>query len=74
MLIGYAEPEHRERKKKLKEIFIDSKVPADSRGKVWLCAIGSRVLWAAGVRRCADFLVDRDTKELLKLELKQKEK
>lgn len=32
------------------------------------------MLWAAGVRRCAEFLVDRDTKELFKLELKQKEK
>lgn len=74
MIIGYAEPEHRELKKKLKEILIEAKVPADSRGEVWLCVIGNRVLWAAGVRRCADFTVDRDTTELLKLELKQKEK
>lgn len=74
MIIGYSQPEHREQRKKLKELFIEAKVPADSRSSVWLCAIGSRVLWAAGVRRCADFTVDRDTTELLKLELKQKEK
>ena len=74
MIIGYAEPEHSARRKKLKEIFIDSKIPSDSRDGVWLCAIGSRVLWAAGVRRCEEFLVDKDTKKLLRLELKQKEK
>lgn len=74
MIIGYAEPQHREKRKKIKEIFIDSKIPAEKRPEVWLCAIGNRVLWAAGVRRCAEFLVDRDTKELFKLELKQKEK
>ena len=71
---GYAEPQHREKRKKIKEIFIDSKLPAEKRPEIWLCAIGNRVLWAAGVRRCAEFLVDRDTKELFKLELKQKEK
>ena len=53
---------------------LDSKIPAEKRPEIWLCAIGNRVLWAAGVRRCAEFLVDRDTKELFKLELKQKEK
>ena len=74
MIIGYAEPQHREKRKKIKEIFIDSKLPAEKRPEIWLCAIGNRVLWAAGVRRCAEFLVDRDTKELFKLELKQKEK
>lgn len=73
MIIGYAQPEHTEHRKKIKEIFIDSKVPAKDRDKVWLCAVGKRILWAAGVRRCADFLVDRDTSQLLKLELKQKE-
>lgn len=73
MIIGYAQSEHTEHRKKIKEIFIDSKVPAKDRDKVWLCAVGKRILWAAGVRRCADFLVDRDTSQLLKLELKQKE-
>ena len=73
MIIGYAQPEHTEYRKKIKEIFINSKVPAQDRDKVWLCAIGKRILWAAGVRRCADFPVDRDTSQLLKLELKQKE-
>lgn len=69
MVIGYAGAERREMKKKLKEIFIDAKVPAAERDLVWLCTIGSRVLWAAGVRRCAEFLVDADTTELFRLEL-----
>ena len=73
MVIGYHEPEHRAYTKKLKEIFIDSKVPADQRDSVWLCAIGSRILWAAGIRRCAEFLVDKDTKTLLKLESVQEQ-
>ena len=74
MVIGYHEPEHRAYTKKLKEIFIDSKVPADQRDGVWLCAIGGRVLWAAGVRRCAEFLVDKDTRTLLKLESVQEQR
>ncbi len=69
MVTGYHEPEHTAFTKKLKEVFIESKIPAQKREEVWLCAIGSRVLWAAGVRRCAEFLVDKDTKALLKLEL-----
>ena len=69
MVIGYAGAERRELKKKLKEIFIDAKVPAAERDLLWLCTIGSRVLWAAGVRRCAEFLVDADTTELFRLEL-----
>lgn len=74
MVIGYHEPEHRAYTKKLKEIFIDSKIPADQRDSVWLCAIGSRILWAAGIRRCAEFLVDKDTKTLLKLESVQEQR
>lgn len=74
MVTGYHEPEHRAYTKKLKEIFIDSKIPADKRDSVLLCAIGSRILWAAGVRRCAEFLVDKDTGTILKLELVQEQR
>ena len=35
MIIGYAEPQHREKRKKIKEIFIDSKLPAEKRPEIW---------------------------------------
>lgn len=55
--------------KKLKEVFIDAKIPMQDRPKVPLLTAKGEILWAAGVRRSALFPVIRSTKTVLKLEM-----
>ena len=40
-------------KKKLKEFFIDSKIPSNARAKILLVATGKQVLWVTGMRQGA---------------------
>lgn len=62
--------DHAGHKKKLKELFIDAKIPAESRDAVWLFTVGSMVLWAVGVRGTAWFWADEATTQLIRLEVK----
>ncbi len=51
--------------KKLKELFIDRKIPSDRRGKVPLVASGQEVLWAAGVAASSKIALDENTRRVL---------
>lgn len=67
----YIVPLGMEGKKKLKELFIDCKVPKDERDMIPVVAAGSEILWVAGYKISNNYKIDKNTKKLLKLELKQ---
>ncbi|CAG1065574.1 bifunctional protein TilS/HprT [uncultured bacterium] len=53
--------------RKLKEIFIDSKVPLAARKRTPVVTVGEDVLWLAGLRQSALFSVTKGTGRVLKL-------
>lgn len=55
--------------KKLKEYFIDKKIPRDAREKIPLVACGNEVVWIIGYRTSDKFKVTDNTKSVLKLEI-----
>jgi tRNA(Ile)-lysidine synthase len=57
--------------KKLKDIFIEKKVPRPLRAKVPVLSTGRGILWAAGVRRSELCKVKKGTVRVLKLEFRE---
>ena len=55
--------------KKLKEFFIDSKIPRDLRDEIPVIAIGNEVVWVAGFKISDKFKLTENTKSVLKLEI-----
>ena len=60
--------------KKLKDIFIDDKIPANERGNIPVLQCGDHVLWAAGVRRSVLFLPDEKSEEIIFVRLEGEQK
>lgn len=56
--------------KKLKDIFIDRKVPLDVRRRIPLLFAGQALLWVAGMQRSDAALVSADTRDVLRVELR----
>lgn len=53
-------------KKKLSRVFIDSKIPASERGRIWVLAEGSHILWVPSIGRCSAYYYVTDmTREIL---------
>jgi len=61
-----------ERKKKLKNFFIDEKVPVYKRHSVPVVTDSSRIVWVAGKRLDNRFKVTEKTESILKLEIQEK--
>ncbi|QSZ27222.1 tRNA lysidine(34) synthetase TilS [Aceticella autotrophica] len=59
--------------KKLKEFFIDEKVPKEMRDNVPILAIGNVVLWVVGYRMSDTYKIDDDTKKILVIKYIKKE-
>lgn len=55
--------------KKLKDIFIDARVPRAERVNIPLVESGGKLIWAAGLRQAEEFKVTRSTKKILKITL-----
>ena len=55
--------------KKLKEYFIEEKIPADCRKSIWLLARDAHVLWVVGGRMSADYRVDPHTDKILEVQM-----
>ena len=55
--------------KKLKDLFIDEKVPLEERRRIPLLLAGERIVWVAGIRRAEGYRVREDTERVLKVEL-----
>ncbi len=58
-------------KKKIKDLFIDLKIPKEQRDEVLLLADGNEIVWIIGHRINYNFRVTKDTKEIVKLEYKK---
>lgn len=61
-------------KKKLKDYFIDLKIPRDCRDRIWLLAEGNHVLWIPGLRISEAAKVCDETKKVLKIQLEEENK
>ena len=58
-----------EYQKKLKEYFVNEKIPAAKRDAIWLLATGSEILWVAGGRIGAGCKVGENTEKILEVRL-----
>lgn len=56
-------------KKKLKEYFVEEKIPRDKRDAMWLLTEGSHVIWVVGRRISADYKIDSNTKKILEVQM-----
>ena len=57
--------------RKLKDVFIDEKVPLDARRRTPVVLSGPVVIWAAGIRHSDEFRVGKKTRKALKLEFRR---
>ena len=56
------------RRKTIKNLFIDEKVPCRERDRIPLLAQGSHILWVAGGRICESCKINADTRQILQVE------
>lgn len=56
-------------KKKLKEYFIEEKIPREQRECTWLLTEGAHVLWVVGGRISADYKIEANTKRILEVQM-----
>ena len=55
--------------KKLKELFIDEKLPLEERRRIPVVVADGRIIWVAGMRQSEEFRVRDDTRKVLRIEL-----
>lgn len=65
--------DHTGKKKLLKAFFIDEKIPAEERDKIWLVAEGSHILWIVGYRISAEYKTKSSTTKVLKVTVRRNE-
>lgn len=58
-------------RKKLKDYFIDEKIPRDQRDQIWLLADGSHILWVIGYRISSMAKITQETKKVLKIQVEE---
>jgi len=56
-------------RKRLKEYFVNEKIPSDKRDEMLLLTKEDKVLWVIGGRISADTKIDRNTKRILKVQI-----
>lgn len=57
--------------KKLKDYFIDAKIPREERSRILLLADGSEILWIVGWRVSEKYKVTKDTEQVLLVQIKE---
>ena len=57
-------------RKKLKDYFIDCKIPRRERDRITLLAEGSHILWAVGLRISGYYKITSQTKRVLEVHVK----
>ena len=64
-------PAGRGGRKKIKDLWIDEKIPREQR-EVWpLVALGEEILWAPGLRSSVSFLADGQTTRFLQIRIRR---
>lgn len=58
--------------KKLKDIFIDEKIPRDKRDSLPIFTDGREIIWVAGIRRSSLYTVKSSTKNIIKIMIEEK--
>lgn len=58
-------------RKKIKDLFIDEKIPRAERENYPLIAMREEILWVPGLRSAADYLPDEQTKRVLRIEIRR---
>ena len=56
------------RTQKLKQYFINEKIPRDERERIWLAADGSHIMWVIGYRQNQMYQITDKTKRILEME------
>ena len=59
--------------KKLKDIFMDLKVPKSIRDDIPIICVGEEIAWIVGYRISDKFKVDKTTNKILKIKLESEE-
>ncbi|EYE87926.1 tRNA(Ile)-lysidine synthetase [Fervidicella metallireducens AeB] len=67
----YIYPKGMNGRKKIKDIFIDKKIPKEDREKLPLIALGSEILWIYGIRDTKNYKVDGNTKRILEIKFER---
>lgn len=62
-----------EHHKKIKKLFKDEKVDAKERERIWLLAEGNHVLWIPGIRVSEAYKINKETKRILEITIRQEE-
>ncbi|MHC1685542.1 MAG: tRNA lysidine(34) synthetase TilS [Clostridiaceae bacterium] len=58
-------------KKKLKDFYIDIKMPKEERDHTPILTIGDKIAWIVGVRTSEEFKVDKNTKNILMIKIER---
>ena len=59
--------------KKLKDLFMDLKIPKDKRNEIPLICFGNDIAWVVGYRISEKFKVSKDTKNILQIRIESEE-
>ncbi|TDT50302.1 tRNA lysidine(34) synthetase TilS [Fonticella tunisiensis] len=67
----YMYPKGMTGRKKLKDIFIDKKIPVEERNKIPLIVLENEVIWAFGIRDTRNYKIDENTKRILEIKFER---
>lgn len=59
--------------KKLKDLFMDLKIPKDKRDRIPLICFGKYIAWVVDYRISENFKVENTTKNILKIKIEREE-
>ncbi|WP_072990184.1 tRNA lysidine(34) synthetase TilS [Clostridium cavendishii] len=59
--------------KKIKDIFINLKIPKDKRDEIPIVTFDNKIAWIVGIKVSDEFKINKDTKNLLKISFLRKE-
>lgn len=60
-------------KKKLKDFFIDLKIPKEKRDDIPILTINDKIAWVVGIRTSEEFKVDKDTGKILMIKVERED-
>ncbi|MNI49879.1 tRNA(Ile)-lysidine synthase [compost metagenome] len=60
-------------RKKIKDIFIDFKIPKDNRDFIPIVCFDDEIAWVVGIKTSEEFKINKSTKKILKIKLIRKE-